>query len=183
MRLAHWPSTTEIIRYFGLMNDLEDFGSEEVMRRGRLVTAGCHLLGAHKSLGAGWESRHPECQQYLDAYRKFQRDHEVELLEAEREYRCQIYHYITHPDQIVMLDGQGPVDLELKSGSMPRWCPLQTAGQVLAMGNPLMPRYGLQLKADGTYTLHPHDDFRDVDRWITLVQTWWIIREFRKEAA
>jgi len=184
MRLAKWPSTTEVIKDFGLINDYLEAGSDllnmhRAMKRGRLVTAGCHLLGFGKPLGDGWETRHPECQQYLDAYRKFQRDHELTVLQVEPELRNEIYHYISHPDQIVLLDGKGPVDLELKSGGMPSWCRLQTAGQVLAAGNPRMPRYGLQLKPDGTYTLYPHEDFRDLDRWIAMIETWWTIHDLR----
>jgi len=175
-RLA-WPSTTQIIRYFGLMGDLEQFSNTAAMRRGRLVTAACHLIAAEESLGNGWEERHPECAPYLAAYRKFMREHEFTILEAEREYRSETLRFISHPDQIGMLDGKSPVDLELKSGSMPRWCRLQTAGQVLAIGNP-MRRYALHLKVDGEYNLIPHEDYRDLDRFRAMVDVWWTVQEY-----
>jgi hypothetical protein len=152
---------------------------DAAMRRGRLVTAACHLLAGHEALGEGWEARHPECHPYLDAYRRFQREHRIELIESEVEYRSEVHRFISHPDQIVMLDGSGPVDLELKSGSMPKWCQLQTAGQVLAMGKPQMKRFALQLKADGNYKLFPHEDFRDLDRFRAMIETYWTVQEFR----
>ena len=61
---------------------------------------------------------------------------------------------------------------------MPKWCPLQTGGQVLAMGDPRIRRYGLLLKADGDYQLFPHENFRDIDRFRALVDAWWTIQEF-----
>jgi hypothetical protein len=177
-----WPSTTQIIRHFGLMADLERNSNLGAMRRGRLVTAACHLLAMGDPLGDGWEARHEECQPYLDAYRMFLRQHEFILLEAEREYRHEILRFISHPDQVGRLDGASPVDLELKSGSMPSWCRLQTAGQVLAMDNHGMRRFALHLKADGTYNLIPHQDYRDLDRFRAMVNTWWTVMEFRTEA-
>lgn len=176
--MKKWPSTTGLIKHFGLMTE---YGGDmdAAMRRGRLVTAACHLLAVHGSLGEGWEARHPECHPYLDAYRRFQREHRIELIESEREYRSDVYRFVSHPDQIVMLDGSGPVDLELKSGGMPKWCQLQTAGQVLAMGEPGMKRFGLQLKADGNYKLFAHEDFRDLDRFRAMVETYWTVQEFR----
>lgn len=177
--MKKWPSTTGIIKHFGLLG-YEGGDMEAAMRRGRLVTAACHLLAGNEPFREGWEANHPECHSYLDAYRRFLREHHVELIEAEREYRSEIYRFVSHPDQIVMLDGfPGPVDLELKSGGMPKWCQLQTAGQVLAMGQPGMRRFGLQLKADGNYKLYAHEDFRDLDRFKALIETYWTIQEFR----
>ena len=164
------------------MGDYEQHGNTAAMRRGRLVTAACHLIAADEPLGHGWEERHPECQPYLAAYRKFLGEHDFILLEAEREYRCEALRFISHPDQIGKLDGQSPIDLELKSGSMPSWCRLQTAGQVLAIGAPAMRRFALHLKADGAYALIPHDEFRDLDCFRSLVQAYWIIQDFRGAA-
>jgi hypothetical protein len=183
MSILPWPSTTQIIRHFGLMADLERNSNPAAMRRGRLVTAACHLLAASEPLGEGWEARHEECQPYLDAYRKFLREHNFVLLEAEREYRHETLRFVSHPDQIGSLDGRSPVDLELKSGSMPLWCRLQTAGQVLAIGQPAMRRYALHLRADGSYNLIPHDDYRDLDRFRAMVETWWTVQDFRLETA
>jgi len=178
------PSTTEIIKHFGLTANYEAFSNPEVMQRGRLVTAACHLIAAKKDLGDGWETRHPECHGFIDAYRKFCREHRVTLLEAEREYYSGVYRYRSHPDQIVKLDDYPePVDLELKSGSMPKWCQLQTAGQVLAIGNPRMKRFGLLLQVDATYKLYPHTDWRDLDRFRSLIDAYWVWQEFRPEGA
>ena len=105
--MTNWPSTTGIIRHFGLMVDYEGMSNGgAAMRRGRLVTAACHLLAGEQSLGDGWEARHPECHPYLDAYRKFLREHEIKILEFEKEYRSEVYRFISHPDQIVILDGK-----------------------------------------------------------------------------
>jgi hypothetical protein len=175
----NWPSTTGVLKFFGFMADLEQNSNEAAMRRGRLVTAACHLIARDKSLGESWEANHPECHPYLDAYRRFRREHEFQLYEAEGEYRCEWLRFVSHPDQIGTLDDFGIVDLELKSGSMPAWCSLQTGGQVLAMGYSPMRRFGLQLKDDGTYRLYPHEDFRDIDRFRSLVDSYWTIQEFR----
>ena len=173
-----WPSTTGIIKFFGLSGNYDQFSSETAMQRGRLVTAGCHML-AYDESDPQWEARHPECHGYLDAYRKFQREHLFRVQEVEPEYRSEALRFVSRPDQIGTLDTFGLVDLELKSGTMPKWCPLQTAGQVLAMKSPGMRRFGLLLRHDGNYQLFPHDDFRDLDRFRAMVETYWTIREFR----
>jgi hypothetical protein len=173
----NWPSTTDIIKFFGLAADYEEFASEQASQRGRLVHAGCHMLAG----GGGdpaWEVRHPELHPYLDAYRKFLREHSFRLVVAEKEFRSEVHRFISHPDQIGELDSFGTVDLELKSGSMPKWCRLQTAGQILAIGVPSMYRFALLLQSDGSYKVFIHDDFRDLDRFRSMVETWWTIKEF-----
>jgi hypothetical protein len=174
----NWPSTTGVLKHFGF-----GYGSvphKDAMRRGRLVTAACHMIAAGDS-DPPWEARHPECAPYLDAYRRFFREHRFILIEAEREYRSAPLRFISHPDQIGMLDEVGVVDLELKSGTYPRWVQLQTAGQVIAMGTPTMKRFCLQLKNDGNYVLTPHEDWRDLDRFRALVDAYWTVREFGLE--
>jgi len=177
-----WPSTTEILRFFGFGTEYERgdiLKMHRAMQRGRHVTAACHLIAAAEPFKDGWESQHLECAPYIDGYRKFRREHDFRLVEYETEYRSEAHRFVSHPDQIGMLDKFGLVDLELKSGSMPSWCPLQTGGQVLAMGNPKIRRFGLQLKDNGNYQLFPHEDFRDIDRFRSLVESYWTIQEFR----
>lgn len=174
----NWPSTTQIIKFFGLSWDYEEFASEEASQRGRLVHAACHLLADNQFFNEGWEARHPECHPYLDAYRKFLREHSFILMHAEKEFRSEAHRFISHPDQIGTLDKHGMVVLELKSGSMPNWCRLQTAGQVLSMGRTVLSRFALLLQKDGSYKLFPHEDFRDLDRFRSMVETWWTIKEF-----
>jgi hypothetical protein len=172
-----WPSTTDIIRFFGLSLDYEEFGSDESARRGQLVHAGSHMLANHGQ-DRPWEARHPEVHRYLDAYRKFLREHDFQLLYAEHEFKCESLRFISHPDQIGLLDGKHAL-LELKSGGLPKWVRLQTAGQVLAIGEPTLQRFALHLKADGNYALIPHEEFRDMDRFRSMIDTWWTIQEFR----
>lgn len=173
----NWPSTTEIIKFFGLSADYEEFSNELASQRGRLVHVACHLLGSGNEDRA-WEVRHPECHGYLDAYRKFLREHYFRLHDYEKEFRCSPHRFVSHPDQIGELDSFGTVDLELKTGTMPKWCRLQTAGQILAIGVPSMFRFALLLQNDGTYRLFHHEDFRDLDRFRSMVETWWTIKEF-----
>jgi len=176
-----WPSTTEILRFFGFGSEYahgNPMSMERAMQRGRLVTRACELIAAGEPFKEGWEADHPECVPYIDAYRKFFREHRFTLREAETEYLCLPHRFVSHPDQVGELDAFGEVDLELKSGSMPFWCPLQTGGQVLAMGRPAMRRFALQLKDNGNYQLFPHEDFRDIDRFRSLVESYWTIQEF-----
>jgi hypothetical protein len=179
---VNWPSTTGVLKFFGFGSEYalgNPMSVEQAMQRGRLVTRACELIAMGEPFKEGWEAQHLECAPYLDAYRKFFREHCFRLLEAETEYRCEAHRFVSHPDQVGFLDNFGPTDLELKSGSMPSWCPLQTGGQVLAMGDPKIRRFGLQLKDDGTYKLFPHEDFRDIDRFRSLVESYWTIQEFR----
>lgn len=173
-----WPSTTGIIRHFGLMGSY-GYGppNQELMRRGRLVHAACHMFAAGDSDPA-WEARHPECHAYLDAYRRFLREHDFVLVEAEREYRSETLRFVSHPDEIGKLDGQSHCVIEIKSGGLPRWVPLQTAGQVLAIGAPTMHRFVLHLKSDGGYSLLPHEDWRDLDRFRAMIDTYWTQVDF-----
>lgn len=167
-----------MLRHFGF-----GYGSvpnKELMQRGRLTHAACHML-AGGGEDPAWESRHPECAIYIAAYRKFLREHRFVLVEFEREYRCESLRFVSHPDQVGVLDESGLVDLEIKSGTLPRWVQLQTAGQVIAMGTTSMKRFALQLKSDGNYVLTPHEDWRDLDRFRALVDAYWTVQEFGLE--
>ena len=176
--LTSWPSTTGILRYFGLMRAFEQFGDAHHLMRGQLTHAACHLLGNRQELTEDWEARHEECASYITAYRRFLVEHELKLMETEGEYVSHVHRFVSHPDQIGRLDGYGLCNLELKSGTLPACVALQTAGQIIAIGIPSMKRFCLQLCADGTYRLEQHEDFRDLDKFRALVESWWTIREY-----
>lgn len=184
----NWPSTTQILRHHGLYRHYEDWGNRDALKRGLRVNWACHLIASGRSLdppeetaAGAWEARHAELHGYLEAYRKFFREHHFIVSEFEREYRNEELRFISHPDQLGILDKYGLVDLELKTGSMPLCCQLQTAGQVLAISPrkvAAVKRFALLLTAEGDYKLHPHDDWRDFDRFRGLVDAWWTAYDF-----
>jgi len=174
----NWPSATQILKASGYYDEYVGNNSGP-MQRGRLVVAACHILGQKKELEPAWCDRHPECLPYLDVYRIFLSQHRVQLLHFEREFRCEEERFVTHPDQVMLLDDV-EADVEIKTGALKLWVALQTAAQVLAIGK-RMKRFGLELIPGARPKLIPFPDPRDLDEFRIKARNWWVDAKYLGE--
>jgi hypothetical protein len=182
----NWPNNTAILRDSGITAIYPSQTMDDAARRGRLVSAASHLLASRKQIDPAWLTRHDECAPYLDALNEFFERHDFVLWDAEKEVRCEVERYLTHPDWIGLLDGV-PADVEIKTGESPQtWWPLQTGGQLYALRSIKYPsadkmiRVVLQL-ARGQFKLHYHTDPRDMSEFIILVRSYWVKQKYVAE--
>lgn len=190
-----WPTTTQVLHDAGLYGDIAKWSDTEAMRRGRLVDAACNLLAMGKVIPGDWKNNHPECDPYTDAYWDFFHHHKVELIKCAFEVVNKTERYQGHPDQLVVLDGRLAL-IDIKTGGMPPVTCLQLASYEMALRDmkmelvevehgvdiashqPHLARWGLQLKPDGKFKLHPFTDPRDRDEWTIIVRAHHIRKKY-----
>lgn len=124
-------------------------------------TRGTHVHRAIQYLNKGtldWDSLADEYMGYVMAYEKFRADWNLKLDLFEEPLHHPDLLFGGTPDMVgTVLDGI-PAIVEMKTGDVPRWAALQTAGQELLVQAkiPREPgfryrRWGLKLNKDGTY--------------------------------
>ncbi len=108
---------------------------------------------------------------YINAFLRFRTDTGFEVIENEYPVLSKRYRYAGTLDLFGIIETSLCL-LDLKTGVIPEWTGLQTAGYEMAlretkMGhwkldpNDPIQRYGLQLKPDGTYKLKRFETFSD----------------------
>ncbi len=158
---------TEVLRLAGLID--ATWYTDETATRGRYVHEACALLDSGELDEATLD---PVLRPYLGAYQKFLAECRVEWEAIEQPVEDALYGYRGTPDRVGMINGKRTV-LDIKSGAMQPWTALQTAAYSACLGNRLV-RFGLELRADGTYRLTEFTDRRDVAVWqgALLVAQW-----------
>jgi len=160
------PGVTEILGDTGLRELFFDY--EWYAEKGSKIHLACHY---HNKGTLAWETVDPLIYGYVEAYLKFKRECNVEVLESE--YVCfnYILLYGTTIDTISELDfmsQRGWAIVEIKSGAPQPSDALQTAGQILALRGSLTGwskvnrRFVLYLKENGTYKLVENVDQADM---------------------
>ncbi len=156
---TYWPSVTEVIEACGL--GLEIPGPPE--RRAYYLARGRAL---HAAIQYDLEgvldpaTVHPEIAPGLDAWRKFVADTGYLSEASEIELRHERWRFLGHPDTVGRLNGRR-VLLDLKYNTVDlAYSALQHGGYALLWeanraGETIDDYLVLQLKADGTYRLHP----------------------------
>lgn len=173
---AYYAGDRRIPGVTSLLKPLEDFYGipPAVLERkaaiGKAVHYGCELIDQGE---LDWTSVHPQLEGYIRAYQRFLADtgFRVELSET------RVYHaglqYAGTLDRTGWLQGiKTLVDLKTVCQMSPA-TGCQTAAYLEALKasqprdySPPTDRYGLQLRKDGTYRLHP---YRGTDDWPTFV--------------
>jgi hypothetical protein len=194
-----WPSTTEVLRDAGLYRIYRENARAELNKaRGSFVNRACNWLALGKepdmSLMADAELA-PMLKGYIDGYRRFLDEHQIELVTWELTRKCDFERFVSHPDQEMArleclprckhralhssrLTANPAANVQIKTGTAPKWVPLQTAGEVLAIGDITMQRFALLLPGDGSYDLMPHRSHRDIDEFRILVRAWWVKQKY-----
>lgn len=107
---------------------------------------------------------------YCDAYEKFIREADVEMVLREESLLCEPYLFGVTPDCQAILNGD-PAVIEYKTAeAREEWWGLQTAAQDLALGGGHR-RFTLRLRSDGTYRLDEHKDENDLGLFLAAHTT------------
>jgi hypothetical protein len=146
-------SITQILKERGLINT--DYFTPEGRDRGKAVHDACWFLDDGD---LDWKSVDPRILPRVKAYERFKKDVDFKPDIIEKRLYDPVNLFAGIPDRVGMLAGRRSV-VELKTGVISAWVKLQTAAQnILVDPRVYFPRFALQLKEDGTYTLHEFKD-------------------------
>ena len=179
----NWPSVTTILKDMGISRVYESQAMVDGARRGRLVHAAGHLIGNGKTIDPAWSDRHPEVTPYIAGIEAFLDHHDFKLNACESEVKNDAERYVGHIDWLGVLDGV-PCIIDLKTGPMPPWAPLQLGGYLYglrAMGldkSHMMIRVGLELPGNERFKVHYFTDPRELSEFAILARAWWVRAKF-----
>ena len=163
------PGVTRVLEAAGLIDST--WFTEEARTRGTYVHAATHYLDDGD---LAEESLDRRLIGYIDAYRRF-----LDLMQpawTHREHRvCDpLLGYAGTLDRAGCLQRTGiKVVLDIKTGQLPPHVGLQTAAYRRCLPEPYTyKRLALQLKGDGTFSLHDLIDRRDEQRFLNALDLW-----------
>ena len=170
-----WPSPTQLIKEFGIVDYSGAHFSEEAKMRGKAVHAAIQFFDD----GDLDESTvHESLRGYLDAWKLFRSDHELNFIMSEVPLMSDTHMFCVTPDR-VFKNKNGVGVLEIKTGETPeKALRLQTIAQLIAANEALgvfdlsVPRLIVKLEKSGSYKLKKIDDGYDVDfdNFLSLVK-------------
>ncbi len=103
---------------------------------------------------------HEDYKGYLDAYIAFKNDFSIEYSEVEYKFFNEELFYCGTIDRVGIVNGEIFV-CDIKSGAEMKTYSIQLAGYALGIENKKAARFGLYLKANGTYKLKRYDNKKD----------------------
>lgn len=149
------PSNTEILAMAGLV-DLRWY-TEDGKERGKAVHLACQLLDEDTLDRATVD---PQVAGFFKGYERFKLESGFVPDLIEVPYYNYPHRFGTTIDRTGTLPKRGEVLLEIKSGGLEDWAGIQLALQNECLPKRL-PRFALQLSADGTYKLKEFTDPND----------------------
>jgi hypothetical protein len=158
-----YPSVTQVLGEAGLIDDT--WYTEEGAERGSRVALVTELYDTGELDEATYTEKFPNEAGYLAAWRAFRCEH-VERIEGIEEVVCShIYKYAGRLDRRVVLHTGAAVILDIKTGAHQWWWQYQTAAYAACfLPSILRARMAVQLKPNGKYTCHIHDNYaHDID--------------------
>ena len=163
------PSVTQVLSEVGLVDVSGPWFTDEVRARGTNV----HLITELHDRGELCEEQVPlELMGYLNAWKRFKADAGFVCELVEHHVYHAVYHYAGTLDRVGTCDdGNGPqMLLDIKCGAHMPAHRLQTAAYAECIEWRTPPeRCGVHLAADGTYTVHRHDNPNDRRVWLAAL--------------
>lgn len=166
------PSVTQVLQSWSPLSKID---RSMFAAAGQLGTE-VHLATALDDQGElDPDSLSDEVRPYLEAWRKFKREHKFESVWIERPLYCAKYGFAGTPDRIGgdrrALDF--PRLIDIKTGGHDPTHPVQTAGYVVAAEmRPGTARACVYLSADGTYEYDQHRGSRDWSIFLCALTYW-----------
>lgn len=153
---ARYPSVTQILADLGFYGSAAAHFTEYGRDRGRFV----HKIVEYHCKGVlDEESIDPELMGYFEAWLSFESDTGFVSIDCEVPLASADLQCAGTPDHIGILNGNDAV-LDVKSGAILAATGIQLSGYEALKGKRLE-RYGLQLKANGKYSLKRFRDRQD----------------------
>jgi hypothetical protein len=164
------PSVTSTLK--AVYPELWNWSDGFAMERGRVVHRCIELMLEHDLDESSVAER---AKPYVEAAKRFIVEMNVDVHAHERRIYSATYDFAGTLDLVAIIDGRTCL-LDWKTGD-PGWpCGPQTAAYGLAWhemtGQTISRRYGVQLKADGSYILHSYTDRTDKDEFLAALRVY-----------
>lgn len=168
------PSITDLLKEFGFIDD--EYFKPEHRERGQRIHTATHYLDDND---LRWQSVRDEDLGFMMAYKAASKALELRHIRSEERLFHPFLMYCGKPDRVSTWNlSKGQVVIEIKTGSVPAYTGLQTAGQDLLLPTLSMPREraAIELHNDGSwkpvfFSGAEHEGDRDV--FLGLVAAHW----------
>jgi hypothetical protein len=142
------PSVTQILKELGIINAFNY--SEMDALRGKYVHQAIHL---HHTKGLNFSKLDKVLRPYVSAYFDFLEETKFKFISGEQIVYNPAYYYAGHYDLLGEYEKSIGI-IDVKTGGVPGWAALQTAGYMAAVTTDPKPsrRFALQLTAEGKWT-------------------------------
>lgn len=163
------PSVTQVLSEAGLLD--AQWYTDQHSLRGRIV----HVITALDDRNALDESQvGDEYLGYLVAWRAFRTSVPWTILDIEQAVYHAAYRFAGRYDRRMCIHEDGPYAMlvEIKTGQPEQWHRLQTAAYLrcsLTVRSPVVERYVVYLRNNGTYKVCKHDDASDWDVFLAAL--------------
>ena len=141
------PSVTSVLKEAGLIDT--SWYTPDATQRGSFVHEACALYDRDE---LDMDELDPRLIGYVLAWSRFRKESGIVPTIIEQQYYSEQYGYAGTLDR-AWVDGKYWVVCEIKSGPLPKWLPLQLAGYAILVGEYASKGLGVQLKANGTYSV------------------------------
>ena len=161
------PSVTEILKDEGFIDStwFDDWSCT----RGTYVHRAIELYNSGELLESDLDER---LVPYLDAWRRFKKDVQIQIIASEKIVYSPIFQYAGRLDILCEINGEKSI-IDLKSGVVDSATALQLAGYAITFENYYgIRRYGLSLR-NGKATIIPFNNPKDFEIWKALVAIHW----------
>jgi hypothetical protein len=158
-------SVTQYLKLGGFING--DFYTEEGRKKGKAIHA---LVEYYVKGELDSTSIHPLIIPYFEGFKAFLKETEFKVLSSEDIVFDEIYNYAGKVDLVGRWKQfPGIINLDIKTGSIPEFTPLQLAAYQIKYGGH---RFCLQLKPNATYNLSKeYTDPNDIKIFRAIVAT------------
>jgi len=173
------PSCTSILRWHGLIPEAGRLKfAKPYLARGRRVHRATETHDdptVHDDpLSMVLDGEEGYVQAWLEFRRRFHGPQTWDYIERRVHWDGLVAGIVDRAGVLEGLGGAPYAVLDLKTGPKQPWHRLQLGGYVLMLNlPPTTLRLSVHLKADGTYTMNPYTDPRDVYEFRRLTLDWW----------
>lgn len=160
-------SVTQVLKEAGLI-DTSWYTREGADRGSYIAVATAIDDGGREGRVFDEDQLDPDMRGYVEAWRRFRTESGCEITAIEQHVYHPTLRYAGTLDRLVWWHyGAGLIDI--KTGQPVPADAIQTAAYARSLPRRFYRRYGVYLRANGTYKLHEHDNFGDADVFLAAL--------------
>lgn|GEM_PF-2832305 len=164
------PGVSKLMRSTGIIPETTYKLPEVYLERGTYIHSLTEDFDQGKYYPELVEVEHPEWMPFINAYRDFNLQNRVEVLESEVGIWSDAYLFAGRKDRTLVVNGTRYI-VDIKTGEPARWHIVQLACYALGSVEDESNAADLYLKKDGTYKFHPwrQEQFQEAKKLVAYM--------------